>query len=194
MALSASTLGSLISANLTSDGAIGIKRDTFSLALAEGIIEHIVGKAFVTADVGSGTGGIGLGTGITGLSAANMATTALGLMTTQGPKAPTFMLQIMTAVVSHLSSNATLTTVNPSVGVGVGTVVVGSIAVNASALASSIQSKLVADGAQGSMLGNISLAIATGIATEIITAGTGTVVISGIANLPSAGSGTGVIS
>lgn len=194
MSLSAPTLGSLISSNLIADGAIGIKRDSFSLAVATGVVNHLTGKTFTTIDAGSGVGGTGIGTGITGLSAANMAATALSLMTSQGPKAPTFILSIMTAVVSHLLTDTTLTTVNPSVGVGVGTVVVGSITVDATALAASIKSQLQSDGAIGSELDNLCLSLATGIATEILAAGTGTVVISGVANLPSGGAGTGVIS
>lgn len=198
MGLSSSTLGSMIDANLTSAGANGYNKIPFSTAVAQGIVMSIVGKSFATTDVGTVPGsGTGNGTGIVGLSSSNMVNTALGVMTSTGVNAQPLMQAIMTAVVSHLSSSATLSSSHTPVYLGTGTVNIGSIAVVTSEMASNIQSRLANAGAVGVNMPNLSLAIATGIVTEILAAGTGTVTITGSPSgtpSPGAGSGTGVIS
>jgi hypothetical protein len=196
MSLSAATLGALIDSNLAADGAIGTKRTSFSLAVATGIVNHVVGKTFTTADTGTflGSPGVGTGTGILGLSAASMKSTALGLLSSQGPKADTFLQAIMNAVVSHLSVSTLFTSTHPSVGVGTAIVTIGSISVNSVGMANSIKTELENDGAIGANLSNLCTSIATGIVTNILASGTGNIVISGIAGIPAAGVGTGVIS
>lgn len=194
MALSASVLGGLIDANLATAGAIGSKRTVFANAVADGIVLSIVGKTFVTSDVGSGLGGTGTGTGIIGLIPANMTSLALATMTSQGTNAAPLMNAIMMATTQHLSTAASLASVDPFVAVGVGTITVGSIAVVQVEMTANILAQLTTAGAIGTNLANLCLAISTGITTNIISTGTGTLVITGIPGLPSAGAGTGVIS
>lgn len=194
MALSAAVLGSLIDANLVSAGAMGSNRTVFANKVAEGIVNGIVGKTFSTLDTGVGTGGTGIGTGITGIDSSSMETVALAAMSSQGSNASALMNAIMVAVVQHLI-NATLTTVNPAVGNGTGIVVIGSIGVSKPDMSSQIQTALSGAGANGSNMPNLADAIAEGITSNIISAGTGTVVISGGSVVPpSGGTGTGTIS
>lgn len=193
MPLSGSTLGGLIRANLAADGAIGSKLTTFSNALGNGIVSALVGSTFTTNDTGSGAGGTGSGTGITSLSSSNMVNGAFNQMTSHGPKATTFLTAIMTAVVSHLSSAATLMSVDPSVGTGTGTIVVGSFSTTISAMQGTIHSALVGDGANGSELSNLSFSLAYGIVTELLAEGTGTLIITGPGGGASSGTGTGTL-
>lgn len=194
MPLSGSVLGGLIKSNLQGSGASGSNLTIFSNALGNGIVNAITGKSFTTNDVGTGSLGTGTGTGVTGLSSSTMASLALAAMTSQGSNASAMMNAIMMAVVSHLSSAASLSSVDPAVGTGTGTIVVGSIAVTIPNMTSTIHSALTGSGANGANVPNLSLAIATGIVSNILSSGTGTLVISG--GMPggsSAGSGTGTI-
>ena len=196
--LSDSVLGALIDSNLAGFGAIGSNRTIFSNAVAAGIVMSIAGKSFTTTDTGSVSGtGAGSGTGIVGLTSSNMVSTALGVMISQGVNASNLMTAIMNAVVSHLSSSATLTSTHTPVFSGSGTVDIGSIPVVITEMKSNIESQLTSVGANGVNKSNLSLAIATGIVTEILAAGTGTVTISGSPSgtpSPGSGSGSGVIS
>jgi hypothetical protein len=202
MALSASTLASLIQANLAAQGAVGSNLSKFCNAIGKGVVESIVGKAFTTADVGLIPGiGVGTGTGIQGLSSAIMKSTALSLMSSRGVNADKMMQAIMDAVVTHLSSAATLSSTHAPVFSGSGTVVPGSIAVVAAQMSSNIDSELSAQGAVGVNKTNLATAIGTGIANNILSSGTGTVAISGSFTgptppgpIPGAGSGAGTIS
>jgi len=97
----------------------------------------------------------------------------------------------MGAVVTELG-NATLTTVDVPVFLGTGIVNVGSIAVIESAMASNISTQLQSSGAKGANISNLSKAIATGICSQILSSGTGTVVITGSPTVPTPVSGTGV--
>lgn len=190
MALSAGVLGGLIDAALAGDGANGPNRTRFANAVARGIVNHFVGKQFQTSDVGNGLGGTGSGVGILSLNSGNMATIAYNTMTSHGPKASSFWNAIMGAVVQHLQSATQLSTTNPAVGIGSGAVIIGSFTVNISGLQSSIDAELVGDGAAGYNRPNFSLACATGIVTDVLATGTGTVSISGPA-IPPGTSGTG---
>lgn len=198
MALSAGALASLIQGNLEAQGAIGSNLAKFCTGIANGIVESIVGKSFTTADVGLTPGaGIGTGTGITGLSSSTMQTAALAAMHSRGSNAPKMMSSLMDAVVSHLASSAGLSTVNAPVFQGVGTIVVGSIAVSASEMGGNIASSLASQGGNGSNASELSHAIATGICTGILASGTGSVVITGGAPptpVPGTGAGVGTIS
>lgn len=197
MALSPSVLASLIQANLAGYGANGSKLGVFCTAVATGIVMSIVGKTFTTIDVGTVPGvGAGSGVGITGLSSALMKSTALGLMSSQGVNAPKLMQAITDAVVAHLST-ATLSSVNAPVFLGTGTIVPGSIAVIPAEMSGNIDSQLQAAGAQGENRTQLATVIGTGVATNILSFGSGTLVITGSPTgipVPGAGSGTGTIS
>ena len=194
MALSATILGSLIDGELLSQGATGIKRTIFSNAIASGIVTYMKTVSFTTVDVGVGSGGNGTGTGITGLSSATMVSFALSAMSSTGSKAAPLMAAIMEAVVLHLGQ-ATLTSSDPGVGSGSGTITPGNIAVVTSNMAAAIVSALEESGAKGNKRSDLANAIATGICTDILASGVGTVTISGGSGTsPSAGSGNGTIS
>lgn len=197
MALSAGVLGGLIDSNLSSAGAHGINRTKFSNAVAKGIVESIVSQTFVTLDVGVVSGaGTGTGTGVTSLDSSQMTTIALNTMSRQGINAFKLMNAIMTAVVSHLSSAASLASVDTPVFTGTGTIVIGSWSITESLMETNIKSELSAVGANGVNAPNLSKAIATGVVTNILAAGTGTLVIVGSGGTPSpgTGSGSGIIS
>lgn len=195
--LSASVLGGLIDANLASAGAVGSKRTIFSNKVAAGIVMSIVGKSFTTSDTGLTPGaGTGTGTGITGLSSSSMKSIALSTMVSQGDKADPLMNAIMMAVVQHLSAAADLSSNDSPVYLGTGTIDVGSIAVVISEMSGNILSQLNSAGAVGAKRANLSLAIATGVVTNILAAGTGSLTITGAAPpipVPGSGTGTGTI-
>jgi hypothetical protein len=199
MALDAQVLGGLIDQNLQAMGAIGSNRIIFSNAIALGVVQHISGKPFVTVDVGvipALGNGNGIGTGIMSLDPATMTQIAISVMISTGYNAFKLMSAIMNAVVQHLSTSATLTTVNVPVFLGTGTVTVGSIGVDIPNLKEALVTALRAIGANGYNLENLCLAIATGIVTNILSNGTGTVTITGLPNgtpIPGGGVGQGVI-
>lgn len=202
MALSPSALSSLMYANFQGFGAKGSNLQKFCDAISAGVVMSIVGKSFVTSDVGLVLGvGVGTGTGITGLSSSDMKSIALGLMPTTGKNAANMMQAIMDATVSHLGSAAALATTDAPVFLGSGTVTVGTIAVVASAMSSNIDSQLQAMGANGKNRTILATAIGTGICTNILSSGTGTVTITGTFTgpippgpIPGAGAGAGIIS
>lgn len=201
MSLSASTLGSLIDANLLSEGANGYNRTVFSNALAAGIVMSISGKSFNTADVGLVPGiGVGAGIGVVGLVSSNMVNTAIAAMPTTSYNAIPMMRAIMNAVVTHLGNAAVLTSNHTPVYQGVGTIVIGSIPVSISEMTTNIDNQLTLAGANGYNRNILSQCISTGIVDEILSAGTGTVTITGTFTgspipgpLPGAGAGVGVI-
>lgn len=198
MALSASVLSGLIKTNLQGFGANGSNLTKFCDGVAAGVVMSIVGQSFVTLDVGTVPGnGIGTGIGITALSPSTMESIALAAMSSQGSNAANLMNAIMTGVVTHLSSAASLSSIDVPVFLGTGTIVVGSITVVASAMSSNIKTQLQSQGAQGSNLTNLCDAIADGIVTNILSSGTGILVITGSPTgvpVPGTGSGTGTIS
>ena len=192
MALSPSALASLIQSNLQNQGAKGSNLQIFCIAVAAGIIEAIIGAAFTTTDVGLTVGiGVGTGTGITGLVEDDMVTIALNTMTSQGSNARKLMDAIMQAVITELG-NATLTTADAPVFLGVGTVNSGTIAVIESVMALDIDTQLANVGAKGKNRTNLSKAIAAGVCRQIISNGTGTVIITGSPTIPTPVPGTGV--
>lgn len=192
MALSSSALASLILSNMQAQGAKGKNLQKFCTAVATGIVESIAGQTFTTMDVGTITGaGTGIGAGITGLSASSMESTAISNMSSTGKNAMPMMQAIMTAVVSHLGSATSLSTIDTPVFLGTGTVVVGSISVSASMMGSNIDSQLQQSGAMGKNRTNLADAIAAGVCSSILSSGTGTVVITGAGVPTGAGSGVG---
>jgi len=197
MALSDSVLGGLIDGNLSGAGAVGVNRTVFSNKVAKGIVMSTVGKSFTTADVGLTPGaGVGTGTGITGLDSMAMTSAALAVMTSEGDNAQPLMVAIMDAVKTHFSAAADLSSIDSPVYLGTGLIVVGSIGVVISEMKGNIKTQLQGAGANGSNLDNLCLAIATGVVSNILAAGTGTLTITGAAPplpVPGAGSGTGLI-
>lgn len=198
MALSPTVLAGLINSNLMSVGANGSNLTPFCTAVGAGIVMSIVGKAFTTLDTGLVTGiGAGVGTGITGLQSSDMVSIAIAQMATTGDNAEKLMQAIMNATVTHLGA-ASLVSVDPIVFVGAGAVVVGTIAVVQAEMASNIDSQLASVGAKGSNRTHLANAIAAGIAQEILSAGTGALVITGSPTVPTpvpgTGPGTGTIS
>jgi hypothetical protein len=195
--ISGSVLGSLIDSKLNDQQAVGPKRTSFSNAVGNGIIMSIKGKSFASADVGLTAGaGVGVGTGIVGLTQSEMVSIALSVMTSVGPKGKDLMDAIMAATVSHLGI-ATLSTVDSPVYQGVGTIVIGSIAVVESEMASNIDAQLASDGAIGPKRANLSQAIAAGVCRQILSNGTGSLVITGGGPpppIPGTGAGVGTIS
>lgn len=196
MALSPNILASLIQANLAASGANGKNLEKFCTGVATGIVMSIVGKTFTTMDVGTVPGvGAGVGIGLIGLSSSIMKATALNLMPRQGKNAPTLIQAITDAVISHLSL-ATLSSVNTPVYLGTGTIVVGSITVIANEMCSNIDSQLKSQGANGDNRTQLATAIGTGVASNILSSGSGILVITGTPTgipVPGTGTGTGII-
>jgi hypothetical protein len=185
MSLSPSVLSGLIKTNLISYGASGSNLQKFCDAVASGILSPIIGAQFTTSDTGlTSNNGVGVGTGITNLTASTMASLALADMYRQGTNAPNMMNAIMDATVTHLSTSATLNSTDPTVYSGTGVVVVGSITVTIAEMTSSIDSALLSQEANGNNRTNLSRAIATGIVTNILSSGTGTLTITGSAAPP----------
>ncbi len=193
MSLSVSTLRSLIDTNLANEGATGYNRFIFSEAIANGIIMSIASKTFTTSDTGLVPGtGTGNGTGITSLSSSNMTSTTLALFPTTGVNAERLVRAIMQAVVTHLTTSATLTSSHTPVYSGTGIINIGSITVSTIEMTTNIDNQLFLIGANGYNRTILSSAIATGIVTEIIGFGTGTVIITGTpSGIPTSGSGSG---
>lgn len=198
MPLSAPALGALIDSNLQAVGAKGSNKTKFCNAVARGIVNSIIGVAFATTDAGTTPGfGVGTGIGITGLSSSAMKSMALSLMSTKGENADKLMQAIMNATVIHLSTSASLSSVNSPVFLGTGTIILESIAVVSATMISNIDSELQGIGANGTNRAKLARAIGTGIASNIVSSGSGTVVITGTpvgAPTPGTGSGTGTIS
>jgi hypothetical protein len=199
MPLVPSDLASLMQTELASLGAKGSNLPNFCLGVSTGIIMSIIGKTFTTSDVGTIIGvGAGIGTGIQGLLPASMKSVALSEMPTMGSNADPLMTGVMTATATYLAANATLITVDIPVFAGTGTVNIGSILVIPTEMGNNIDSQLQAVGAQGSNRTILSMAIASGVCSGILTTGTGIVVITGSPTIPTpipgTGNGTGTIS
>ena len=199
MSLSASVLSGLIKNNLiTTGGANGSNLQKFCDAVAQGIVVSIVGSTFETNDSGlTSNNGIGTGIGIAGLSSSSMTTTALSNMSSTGSNALNLMQSIMDATVQHLSTAASLSSTDSTVYSGTGIIIIGSISVTTSNMYNNINNSLLSSGANGINRENLSHAIATGIVTNILSSGTGTLTITGSPAppfSPSTDVGTGTIS
>jgi hypothetical protein len=197
MNLSADALADMIQANLKKHGDGGANQKKFCQALATGIVMTIVGKPFITQDVGTVAGpGVGNGTGIKTLMYDDMTQLALAMMPTKGENARKCFDAINMAVVDHLKSSATLKSTHAPVAIGVGTIMhIASIL--APEMAKNIDDQLKVKGANGSNRTIFSLCVATGICTDILKNSTGQVIIVGSPigiPAPGAGVGAGVIS
>lgn len=187
-------LADLIEGKLKKYGNGGSNRKKFCIAVATGIVMSIVGKPFATQDIGAVAGaGQGNGMGIKGLQYDAMTSLALQTMPTRGENAKKLMDAIMEATKEHLEAKATLKSVHAPVFVGTGKVVAGSILVLIPEMAKNIDDQLMAGGAEGTNRMPLSLAVSTGVCTEIIKNGTGQVIIIGSpAGIPAPGGGVGV--
>lgn len=175
-------------------GFIGSELNSFTSFVGNGSALHVIGKTFTTMDTGAIPGaGTGAGVGVTGISASNISDNIYSLAVQSfgqaGPKLRDFTDAMGRACVSALAL-ATLISVDTPVFAGVGTIDVGSISVNGAAWGSSIQTQGASF--QGSQWPNFTTAIGTGMAMEVIAAGTGTLTITGSPfSTPTGGSGTG---
>lgn len=176
------------------DGASGSNLQKFCDGVAQGILTPIIGTSFMTNDSGLiSNNGTGTGMGITGLSASTMTSLALADMFHTGSNASKLMQAIMDGTVTHLSTAATLMSTDTQVYSGTGMIIIGSIVVTISGMSSSIDSSLSSQGANGANRTHLAHAIATGIVTNILSSGTGTLTITGTPALPMIpGSDTGV--
>lgn len=198
MSLSPDTLASMIENNLPKDEkGLAKNRKKFCKGLAMGIVMTIVGKPFITQDVGTVAGaGVGNGTGIQTLQYDDMTQIALSMMPTKGENAQKLYNAINKAVVDHLKSSASLKSTHAPVAIGVGTIMhISSIL--APEMAKNIDDMLKAQGANGENRMVFALCAATGICTDILKNSTGQVIIVGSPvgiPAPGAGVGAGVIS
>jgi hypothetical protein len=172
--------------------------------VSQGSIESIVGKAFVTADVGliPGAGpSAGIGTAITGVQAATIKTmiitTANGFQF-KGPRLPDIAGLFADALVQEIA-NATLTSTHAPVFTGAGVVNQGSYTVVQPAWASLIFTYGTAKRFKGPKWMNWCTALATGAVAGFADA-SGQVVIAGSFGgsappgpLPGAGAGAGIV-
>lgn len=196
MSLSDSALSSLIEGNLAKYGKGGVNRKKFCDALAKGIVMTIVGKPFITQDIGTVAGpGVGNGTGIKTLQYSDMTQIALSMMPSKGANAQKFYDAINMAVVTHLQQ-ASLKSTHAPVALGVGTIMhISSIL--APEMLNNIDQQLQANGAKGVNRKVFCLCVSTGICTDILQNSTGQVIIIGSPigiPAPGAGVGAGVIS
>ena len=197
MSLSADALSGLIESNLSAYGKGGVNRKKFCDGLAKGIVMTIVGKPFITQDIGTVAGaGVGNGTGIKGLMYDDMTMLALAIMPSKGVNAKKLYDAINQAVVQHLQSSASLKSTHAPVAIGTGTVMhISSILIPE--MAQNIDTMLMSQGAKGVNRKIFGLCCATGICTDILKNSTGQVIIIGSPvgiPAPGAGVGAGVIS
>lgn len=206
MALSGSTLSSLIQANLAGKGFTGVQLTAFSNGLGNGIVNGTTGLLlFTTADVGTIPGtGTGSGTGVLGLSQANISslayTTGQGFWSSFQNNGPGIKWQdlcdaVAAAVVTHFSAAATLTSTHSPVFAGTGSVVAYS-GVTVPVMKGTIVAASPGSWATWRMP-ELAEAIATGVVTELLShAPASTVTISGSpagVPVPGGGSGSGVV-
>lgn len=188
------TLSRLIEENMRGLGAKGERLKDFTDSIAQGVVEHLTGLAFVTADVGAGTGGSGSGKGIKGLDSAKMVSVALSKMPSTGEKAEVTFKAIMDGVVEHLKDTKLKS--SSLVGVGAAVMKVGSIQIKVGGLTDAIVVAFNERDADGENLPVFCSAVAEGIVASVGATGTGILAISGGGTLPpvSGGAGKGTLS
>lgn len=180
-------------ARLSALGHAGSSLHDFTDADGIGSATYLTGKGFTTADVGTVPGvGAGIGTGITGLTQSTLAMTMYNNSVAQFGQAGSELFdtcnQIAASCIAQIAL-ATLATVNSPVFAGVGTVVVGSIAVVPADWGSAIQTQGAS--LQGSEWGNYAQVLGAAKANAVLSSGTGTVTITG-SPISTPGPGTGV--
>jgi len=198
MSLSGSAWSADLFGILSGMGMTGPNLMDFTDAVGIGSTTHVVGKAFVTVDVGLTAGsGSGIGTGITGIVGATVASAifsdAVAAFGQSGPSLQDICDAIGQALVTEMGS-ASLTSTHSPVFLGAGTITAGSITVSGSPWGSSVQS--AAPSFIGPSWADFAGAIGTGSASGFSSA-TGSVVISGAPPpfpAPGGGSGSGTIS
>jgi len=194
MSINADTLASLIRSNMNASGKNAGK---FANEIASGIAMSIVGKSFTTIDIGGVPGtGAGTGVGITGMDPDSMTKVTLAKMQMQlkdpsrslGKNAKRTADAIMQATVQHLMSSAQLVSVDTPVYAGEGEIVVGSITVSESEMATNIYNSL---SGKGNHRMDFAAAVAAGVSFGILTQGTGVLTIVGSPDVPTPGAGSG---
>lgn len=190
---------------LSAKGFSGSYLSVLTNVVGNGSALHVIGKPFVTQDVGLIPGvGVGVGVGITGLSASTISdeifSNCVSTFGQSGPKLKDFCDAMAQSCVAQMAL-ATLTSTHTPVFAGSGTVVNGSIGVVPALWGSSIAGLGTAAGFVGPQWSNWANAIGKGHANGVINTGAGTVTITGSFTgvvppgpLPGAGAGAGTIS
>lgn len=206
MALSGPALSGLIQAQLASKGFTGVQLTPFSNALGNGIVTATTGiLMFTTADTGTIPGtGSGSGTGVLGLNMMNISSLAFstgqGFWSPQQNNGPGIKWQdlcdaVATAVVTHFTADATLTSTHSPVFAGTGLVTAYS-GVSIPVMKAAIVAAAPPSWAAWKMP-ELAEAIATGVVTELLShTPASTVTISGSPSgipVPGAGTGSGVV-
>lgn len=198
MSISGGAWASDLYGRLSGAGFTGTELSTFTSAVGMGSATHVVGQSFMTVDVGVVAGaGVGTGTGITGLSSGTISSSIYGLAVGYFGQAGTKLQDLCDAVAAScvaILGQASLSSIDAPVYAGTGTITPGTITVNGSTWGSLIQTQ----GASfmGSQWGSLASAIGMGQALDVLSSGTGTLVITGggSGSGPGSGTGTGTIS
>ena len=200
MSISAGGWDSALYSDFTSRGFSGTKLADFTAAIGGGSASSVIGASFTTVDAGSITGpGVGVGTGILTLVATRLRDAIVSALTNRFGSAGDKLLDTAEAVADTLVSqmgSVTLSSTHTPVAVGVGTLVVGSIGVVASAWDTAMKSLGDGSGFVGDNWPDITEILADECVNEILGFGTGSVVISGtpVPGVPGAGVGAGTLS
>lgn len=183
-------------------GFLGPRLFDHCQVIGNGSILSVIGKPFVTADIGLIPGiGVGVGIGVIGFIEPAMVGTMIGTMASFGFIGPRLIdtCQVITQSLIAEMALATLTSAHTPVFLGAGTVVPASILVIEPEWTGNIIAQGVPKGFIGPQYFNYARAIATGLTSGFLTA-TGVVSITGSFTgpappgpLPGAGAGTGVI-
>ena len=160
----------------------------------------MVGKGFTTTDAGTVSGtGSGTGTGITGVPAGPLSTAIFAALVlafgSSGVDLPTITDALSDALAAQLALTSLSSSHSP-VYIGTGIVDVGSIAVDAGAWGTAIESLGITSGLLGDDWPDFATEAASEMASAIIAGGTGSVTISGSGDNSgsSVGVGSGTIS
>lgn len=188
MALSGANFSTTLQGLFALRGYVGISMPDFTDAVGVGGIDnHAIGQTFATIDAGGDPGaGAGTGTGITGLVPATIAAQIFADSVSAFGQAGIDLLDVSadlgTAFVAEMA-NATLSSVHAIKG-GSGTVVVGSISFDPTAMGAAITLEGTSNGFAGMNWPDFADVIGGAFADNVVASGTGTVAIA-----PGAGAG-----
>lgn len=200
MALSGSSLSSSLFASVSARGTPTTELKKLTDAIGNGIVLSLVGKSFVTTDVGTTPGaGKGSGTGlivVPGSIAPLIVTNAVAAFGGSGPDLPLLALDIETATIQTLLS-ASLTSTHTPVFTGSGIINPGSIPVSPNEIGGNIKTQGISQGLVGPDFPGLADAIGTAVATALALA-SGSILITpvtpGAPTVPGVGVGQGIIS
>lgn len=203
MPLSPQSMSSTMQGQFSGVGFTGPRIRDFCDIISTGTVNSIVGKPFMTVDVGALPGaGMGTGVGLLGV----LGTATSGLLFSQfggfgfaGPMLKQLCDVLGTSLELELLK-ATLSSTHTPVFVGSGTVIPGSIPIVGAEIASMIQSEGASANFVGPMFAQFCLAVGNAFQLSMLTA-TGQVVIAGAfagpvppGPIPGGGAGVGTIS